>query len=59
MTFEIVLGRFILGYSWERIAADYNLFQGGLMLMGLILLLLAPWIAAKLRPIQDQSIALE
>ncbi|MBD1821891.1 hypothetical protein H6F51_05185 [Cyanobacteria bacterium FACHB-DQ100] len=59
MTFEIVLGRFILGYSWERIAADYNLFQGGLMSICLILLLLAPWIAAKLRPIQDQSIALK
>ncbi|MEP0919001.1 hypothetical protein NC981_19390 [Leptolyngbya sp. DQ-M1] len=59
VAFEIVLGRFILGYSWERIAANYNLFQGGLMLIGLILLLLAPWIAAKLRPIQDQSIALK
>lgn len=59
VTFEIVLGRFILGYSWERIVADYNLFQGGLMLIGLILLLLAPLIAARLRPIQDQSIALK
>ncbi|BAY11692.1 hypothetical protein [Calothrix sp. NIES-2098] len=49
LTFEICLGRFILGYSWERIAADYNLLQGGLMPIGLILLMLAPFIAAKIR----------
>jgi hypothetical protein len=49
LTFEICLGRFILGYSWERIAADYNLLQGGLMPFGLLLLTLAPLIAAKIR----------
>lgn len=47
--FEIALGRFILGYSWERIAADYNLAQGGLMPIGLLLLLLSPLIATQLR----------
>ena len=49
LTFEICLGRFILSYSWKRIAADYNLLQGGLMPIGLILLMLAPLIAAKIR----------
>ncbi len=49
LTFEICLGRFILGYSWERIAADYNLLQGGLMPIGLVLLMLAPLIAARIR----------
>ncbi|MBF2028307.1 MAG: hypothetical protein IGS48_16325 [Oscillatoriales cyanobacterium C42_A2020_001] len=55
--FEIGLGRLILGYSWNRIAADYNLSQGGLMAFGLLLLLVAPAIAAKLRgvlPNQNQ-----
>lgn len=47
--FEISLERFILGYSWNRIAADYNPAQGGLMAFGLMLLLFAPLIAAKLR----------
>jgi hypothetical protein len=47
--FEIVLGRLILGYSWSQIAADYNLWQGGLMPIGLVLLILAPLIAAKIR----------
>jgi hypothetical protein len=47
--FEISLGRFILGYDWQRIAADYNLAQGGLMSIGLGLLLFAPLIATNLR----------
>jgi hypothetical protein len=49
IAFEICLGRFILGYSWEQIAADYNLLQGGLMPLGLVWLILAPLIATKIR----------
>lgn len=49
VVFEIVLGRFVFAYSWERIAADYNLLKGGLMPIGLVLLTLAPLIAAKIR----------
>lgn len=49
VTFEMVLGRLILGYSWSQIAADYNLLQGGLMPIGLVLLIVAPSIAAKIR----------
>jgi hypothetical protein len=56
VAFEIALGRFILGYSWERIAADYNLLQGGLMPIGLVLLTLAPLIAAKIRGLQLPTI---
>lgn len=47
--FEIALGRFVLNYSWQQIAADYNVLQGGLMPFGLILLMLSPIMAAKLR----------
>lgn len=49
VVFEIVLGRLIFGYSWSQIAADYNLLQGGLMPIGLLLVILAPFIAAKIR----------
>lgn len=49
--FEIGLGRFVLAYSWEQIAADYNLLQGGLMPIGLVLLVLSPFIATKIRGI--------
>jgi hypothetical protein len=53
VVFEIVLGRFILGYSWQRIAADYNLLQDGLMPMGLVFLVLSPVIATRLRNFID------
>jgi hypothetical protein len=48
LTFEIVLGRAILGYSWAQIAADYNLFQGGWMVIGLAWVALSPLMAAKI-----------
>jgi hypothetical protein len=49
LLFEIALGRLVIDYSWARIAADYDITQGGLMAIGLIVLLFAPWSAAKLR----------
>ncbi len=55
VAFEIGLGRFILNYSWEQIATDYNVSQGGLMPFGLLLLALSPLIAAKLRGVLKLS----
>ena len=49
MAFEIMFGRFFVGLTWERIAADYNVLNGGLMPLGLLLLLFAPMIAGRLR----------
>lgn len=47
--FEFLLGRLILGYSWERIGAEYNLLNGGLMPIGLLVLTVSPLLAAKWR----------
>ena len=47
--FEIVLGRLVMGLSWERIASDYDIAEGGLMIFGLLIMLLAPLMMAKLR----------
>jgi hypothetical protein len=49
LAFEIGLGRLIFGYSWDRILADYNLSQGGLMSIGLVLMMLSPLIGDKIR----------
>ncbi len=49
VVFEVVFGRFVLGLSWERIAADYNLLQGGLMPVGLLVLFVSPLMASKLQ----------
>ena len=49
LLFEFALGLLVLGYSWERLASDYDLSRGGLMPFGLVILALAPLIAARLR----------
>jgi len=49
LSFEILFGCFVVGASWERLAADYNVLEGGLLPLGMTVLLLAPLIAGKLR----------
>ena len=46
--FEVLFGRFVVGLTWERIAADYNLWKGGLMPIGLLVLFFSPMFAARL-----------
>ncbi|MCU0246483.1 MAG: hypothetical protein MUC42_07905 [Bryobacter sp.] len=48
LAFEIGLG-FALGRPREEIFWDFNLAKGGLLPFGLLVMLLAPWIAARLR----------
>jgi hypothetical protein len=47
--FEVAFGRFVMGLPLARIADDYNLAQGGLLPIGLLVLTAAPLIAAKIR----------
>ena len=49
LAFELALGRLIFGFTWERLLADYDLRAGGLMLIGMGFLFLAPFMAFKLR----------
>ena len=49
LAFEILFGRFVIGASWERLATDYNVFEGGLLPFGMAVLLLSPLIAGKIR----------
>lgn len=51
--FEFALGR-ALGFGWDRILADYNLARGGLMPVGMVVLLLTPYAAAKARAWMDE-----
>jgi hypothetical protein len=45
--FEIGVGRWIAGYPWDRLASDYNLRQGGLLPIGLLVMALSPWLATR------------
>ena len=49
VAFEFLFGRFVMGLSWDRLGSDYNLLQGGLMPLGLLLLFFSPLIAENVR----------
>lgn len=49
LAFELGFGHFVFGRSWTNLAEDYDLRHGGLLGLGLIVLLLAPRIAAAMR----------
>jgi hypothetical protein len=49
LLFELGIGRFVAGYSWARLAQDYDVPNGGLLPFGLAVMAAAPLIAARLR----------
>ncbi len=49
--FEVVLGLFVFNMPWHRIAEDYDLLNGGLMPIGLLLMFFTPLVTAKWRGI--------
>jgi len=49
VAFEVAFGRIVMGLSWERLADDFNLTEGGLMPLGRIVLFFSPMIASKLK----------
>jgi hypothetical protein len=46
--FEFVFGHFVMGHSWQKLFADYNLFNGRLWILVLINNLIAPLISRKI-----------
>jgi hypothetical protein len=48
LTFEMLLGR-ALGLGWSRILEDYDPTKGGFMVLGILFMVFAPLLAAKLR----------
>ena len=56
LLFEVILGR-ALGLAWDRILSDYNPARGGFMITGLVFMLFAPLLAARLRNRRPPKIA--
>jgi len=48
LAFEFGLGR-KLERPWGALLADYDLARGGLLSIGMVVLALSPWIAARIR----------
>ena len=49
VAFEVAAGRWLAGRSWAEVGADFALWRGGLLPLGLVVLLFAPLVAARLR----------
>lgn len=46
---EICFGRWVFHMKWKKIFEDFDLRRGRLLVLGMIVLTLAPWIVGKLR----------
>jgi hypothetical protein len=49
VAFECLFGRYVVGLSWELILADYNVFQGRLWPLVLVVTFFGPLLAGKMR----------
>ncbi|HPF15883.1 MAG: hypothetical protein H6830_07420 [Planctomycetes bacterium] len=49
LAFEAGFGHFVMGQTWQRLAADYDPAQGGMLGLGMLVLALAPWWVARVR----------
>ena len=49
IAFEFLFGHYVMGLSWESLWADYHVFQGRLWPLVLIVTLLGPLFAQKIR----------
>jgi hypothetical protein len=49
LAFEFLVGHYILGTSWERLLADYNVLKGRIWVLVLVTTAVAPQITARAR----------
>lgn len=49
LALDIGFGRFVFRASWGRIGADFDFRQGRLLGLGMLVLLVAPWLAGRVR----------
>lgn len=47
--FEFVFGHFVMGHSWQKLFADYNIFEGRLWSLILIWMSIGPYVFFKIR----------
>jgi hypothetical protein len=49
IAFEFLFGHYVMGHSWDALWADYNILQGRLWPLVLLVTLFGPLVARKLR----------
>lgn len=45
--FEMSLGHYVFKFSWKWLLSDFNILKGRLLILGMIFLMLAPWIVGR------------
>ncbi|PKN70025.1 MAG: hypothetical protein CVU54_08325 [Deltaproteobacteria bacterium HGW-Deltaproteobacteria-12] len=48
LTFDIVLGRFVMKAKWSTILAELNIFRGNLLAVGAIVMAFCPLLSSKI-----------
>lgn len=48
VAFEFLFGHYVIGHSWEKLLADYNIFKGRLWILVLLNNFAAPLISGKM-----------
>ncbi|NPE28053.1 hypothetical protein HNV12_08770 [Methanococcoides sp. SA1] len=48
ISFEFLFGHFVIGHSWQRLLYDYNIFEGRIWLLVLIVTATSPWLANRI-----------
>jgi hypothetical protein len=49
IAFEFLFGHYVMGHSWDSLWADYNIFQGRVWPLVLLVTLVGPLLARKIR----------
>lgn len=49
LVYDLGLGRWYFGFSWQRLLADFDPRRGGMLGVGMLVLLAAPWLACVAR----------
>ena len=49
LLFEFTVGHFVFRFPWKWLLNDFNLFKGRLLMIGMLILAMAPWISGRLR----------
>jgi len=50
ISFEFLFGHFVIGHSWEKLLHDYNIFEGRIWLLVLVVTATSPWLANRILP---------
>ncbi len=49
VAFEFLFGHYVMKHSWTHLLDDYNVFKGRLWVLVLVVTVISPWVAGRMR----------